>query len=159
MPVPSPQKQGFSLLELMVSLSLMTIFVSLAIPGYSNLLQKSRRSDAETSLLALQLAIERYRLSCHQYPTTLGNATLCDTATSTQADGLHTLRFNNNSLKGYYQLNIQPDPINAENSYRLLATATGVQTNDSLCQRFYLDQDNTKTATDLQGQRHDDCWS
>jgi len=149
---------GFSLLELLVSLSLIAILSSWVIPGYNSLVYQARRSDATSSLLALQLAVERYRLSCSQYPTRLDNQTTCDSATSAQADGLHSLKASDKSIKAYYQLQLQVNNASITNAYRLVASSTGVQTADERCAHFFLDQSGQKTATDSQGQSHDDCW-
>lgn len=149
---------GFSLLELLVSLSLIAILSSLVLPSYNSLIYQARRSDATSSLLALQLALERYRLSCPQYPTRLDNQTTCDAGMSTQADGLHSLKASDKSMKGYYQLQIQANGGSIENTYRLVASSTGVQIVDSHCVSFFLDQSGQKSALDAQGQSHDDCW-
>ncbi len=149
---------GFSLLELIVCLSLIAILTSLALPSYNNFIYQSRRSDATSSLLALQMAVERYRLSCQQYPTRLDTQTSCDPGISNQADGLHTLKASDKSMRSYYQLQLQTNGGSIENTYRLVATSTGVQIADSHCSNFFLDQSGQKTAIDTQGQSHDDCW-
>ena len=149
---------GFSLLELLISLSLIAILSSWVLPGYQSFVYQARRSDATTSLLALQLAVERYRMSCSQYPTRLDNQTTCDAATSAQADGLHSLKASDKSMKAFYLLELQVNDSAVANAYRLVASSTGTQTADSQCARFFLDQSGQKTAVDTQGQSHDDCW-
>ena len=149
---------GFSLLELSISLSLIAILTSIALPSYNNFIYQSRRSDATSSLLALQMAMERYRLSCEQYPTRIDNQTTCDSGISNQADGLHSLKASDKSMKAYYQLQLQANGGSIESTYRLVATSTGVQIADSHCSSFFLDQSGQKTAIDTQGQSHDDCW-
>lgn len=154
----STNYSGFSLLELLVSISLIAILSSLALPSYNNFIYQARRSDAKSSLLALQLAVERYRLSCQQYPTRIDNQTTCDSGLSAQADGLHSLKASDKSMKSYYQLQLQANGGSIENNYRLVATTSGVQIADSHCSSFFLDQSGQKTAIDSQGQNHDDCW-
>ena len=149
---------GFSLLELLVSLSLMAILTSLVLPSYQHFIYQTRRSDATSSLLSLQMAVERYRLSCPQYPTQLDDQTSCDSSISAQADGLHSLKASESSMKGYYQLQLQTNEASIENTYRLVAISSGAQTADSQCARFFLDQNGQKSALNAEGQSRDDCW-
>ncbi len=82
---------GFSLLELLTALSIVAILASISAPSYSGFIARSRRSDAMSALLQLQLAQLRWRA---------GNATY--------AAGLDTLRWpDDQSPKGYYQLQIE----------------------------------------------------
>lgn len=151
---------GFSLPELMVTLIISAILISLSYPGYQATIYHSRRMDAISSLLSLQLAIERYRLSCPQYPTLLASHSSCDATISASADGLHNLAASTVSSKGYYRLAlVVPDNgLSIDNAYRLMATATGAQSGDRQCSHFYLDQDSQKGSSDEQLQTTSNCW-
>ena len=52
-------RRGFSLLELMITLVVVGILAAVSYPSYINHIQKTRRSDAITSLLDLQAQLER----------------------------------------------------------------------------------------------------
>ncbi len=62
---------GFSLLELLIALSIVAILASITIPSYSSFVAKSRRSDAMSALLQIQLAQQRWRASNREYASDL----------------------------------------------------------------------------------------
>lgn len=105
-----PAKAGFSLLELLIAFVIIGVIVSIAYPSYLSHIRKTRRSDAATALVAMQLAQEKYR------------------ATHSSYGDLTQISFSNTSPQGYYTLSIV-DP--KENSYKIVATATGDQAKDT----------------------------
>jgi type IV pilus assembly protein PilE len=52
--------KGFSLIELMVVVVIISILVAIAVPMYTSQVQQSRRTDARTALLDLASREERY---------------------------------------------------------------------------------------------------
>ncbi len=64
-------QQGLTLIELMIVVIIISILVTVALPAYQELVQKSRRADARNALLSAQLAMEKYRggqpVLRHQY--------------------------------------------------------------------------------------------
>lgn len=145
----SQKHSGFSLLELFITLMVFSIVAVIAVPTYQQQLYKSRRTDAQASLISLQLAQEQYRANCLQYATTLGTNTSCN------PDGNHSLNASSLSPNHYYQLSIQSA---TSNSYILTATATGIQIGDTHCQSLSIDQSGSKTAHSGNGQIATDCW-
>ena len=135
---------GFTLIELLIVISIIAILAVNAIPAYSQYLQKARRSDAHTALLSLQLAQEKFRVSCPRYASNIASATECDTTTLT-----YTLTAPSASPEGHYDLTIVSA---GDTAYALKATpATGSpQTNDTSCSTISIDQDSTKNEPD--------CW-
>lgn len=73
---------GFTLIELMVTVAIMGVLASIALPSYKEYVQKGRRVDAKDALTAIQLAEEKFRGNNTAYTTDLANLGL--TATSTQ---------------------------------------------------------------------------
>src|ERR1700686_4376020 len=66
---------GFSLIELMVTLVVATILLTIAIPSYQNQIRKSRRTEAKTALLDLAGREETLYSTKNVYsivPSTLG---------------------------------------------------------------------------------------
>jgi type IV pilus assembly protein PilE len=53
--------QGFSLIELLTALAIVAILATITVPSFSGLVARSRRSDAISALLRVQLAQERWR--------------------------------------------------------------------------------------------------
>lgn len=58
---------GFTLMELIAALAIVAILAALAFPGYQDALMRGRRGDAIASLLALQLAQEKWRANHPAY--------------------------------------------------------------------------------------------
>jgi len=52
--------QGFTLIELMIAVSIVGILASIAYPSYQNSIMKSRRADAKSALLELANFMERH---------------------------------------------------------------------------------------------------
>lgn len=52
--------RGFTLIELMIAVAVVSILTAIAIPSYTNSVRKSRRADAKTALLDLAARQERY---------------------------------------------------------------------------------------------------
>lgn len=128
---------GFSLIELLTVLVIMATLLGLAMPAYNSYLQKTRRSDAKSALLQLAAAQERWFFQNNQYTSTLsdlGNAT---------------------SPEGYYTITLAA----TASTYTLTATATGKQSGDTDCQKFFVDETGDKTAQDSSSTDNTaNCW-
>jgi len=68
--------RGFTLLELMIAVLVISILLGLAIPSYQRYLQRSQRAEAIGRLLAAAACQERIRMASGFYDTTrcLGGA-------------------------------------------------------------------------------------
>lgn len=58
---------GFTLLEIMIVVTIVALIASLAIPNYTEYLRKTRRNDAMATMQEFANAMERYRLSNGNY--------------------------------------------------------------------------------------------
>ena len=63
------RSEGFTLLELMITVAIVGILAAIAIPGYNTQLRKSRRADAVQNIGIVQMALEHYRADCPSYAT------------------------------------------------------------------------------------------
>lgn len=125
--------RGFTLIELMIVIAVIGILAAIAVPAYQDSVQKSRRADAIAALSGLQLEMEKFRGSCTQYPTAIGNADDC---------AARTIDYAGTSNDGYYNLSIVAANSTAT-AYKIEADPTGVQTDDTDCDPMSITVNNT----------------
>ncbi|MGQ3890909.1 type IV pilin protein [Legionella sp. CNM-4043-24] len=118
-------KNGFTLMELMITLVIIGILTSIAVPSYKDYIVRSRRSDGKAALLDLASQMERYYSERNTYL----NATL-------GAGGANDVRASNQSPEGWYTLSI---PVQTASTYTLQASPNNAQaTADTTCQSLTL---------------------
>lgn len=139
------RNSGFTLLELMVVLVILVLLAGLALPGYRDLVHKSRRSDARVSLSRVALLQERYYLNVNRYA---GDFAELD---ASFASG-NTI----DSDAGHYALELHPTDDGA--GWTVVASAVDDQKVDDACVRFLLDSHGTRTAFDGAGNTNLQCW-
>lgn len=125
---------GFSLLELLIVLVIMSLLLLLTYPSYQQHILKVKRSEAQQALWQLATKMEQYAIAQQSY----SEATMSKIAA------------NPLSAHGYYSLRIVTDKLTA-NYYALEATPNF---NDDACGTFILDQTGHQAVT---GQAKD-CW-
>lgn len=124
------RQRGVTLLELMITLVVLALIASIALPTYDTFVQRTRRSEAREALADLAARQEQFYLDNKTYATSLGDLGR-DTTTA----------------NGYFAISIPSATVNA---YSLRATAQGTQTKDTDC--------TTMTLTSLNAKTPVDCW-
>jgi general secretion pathway protein G len=71
----SRSEAGFSLLEIVIAVSIMAIIAALVVPQVFNYLKKSKKQATKVALSNVQNAIETLQSDTGSYPTTLGDLT------------------------------------------------------------------------------------
>lgn len=127
--------QGFTLIELVIVIAIIGIIASFAYPSYQDSVMKSRRTDATSALLKLQMDQEKHRANNPSYANSVvGPAGLNWPNADTEG--------------GYYTL------VTVGDAAGFTATATAVtgksQANDTLCTIITIDQDGAAGVLD--------CW-
>lgn len=66
--------EGFTLIELMITVAIVAILVSIAFPSYNNQMVKSRRADAQREVVSYAQSLERWFTTNGTYLDSAGTA-------------------------------------------------------------------------------------
>lgn len=155
---PLSRAGGFTLVELMIVVVIVTILLSIAVPSYMSSIRESRRTDARTALLDLAGREESYNASMNAY-----------TATSTN---LGYPAFPATIGSGYYQITVSctaaygagvgagcgPNAIPGPSYYLTATPVAGTsQASDTQCATFSVDSQGNQFSTGTAPTTT--CWS
>ncbi|MCH9698574.1 MAG: prepilin-type N-terminal cleavage/methylation domain-containing protein [Gammaproteobacteria bacterium] len=110
--IPLHFKNGVSLLELLVALSILSITMLIAIPGYQFIHKNSENSAAMTDIREIEMDIERYRLINNRYPDDLNE--LGFSKLDPWGNPYQFLNFDNVKGKGKFRKDKNLVPINSD---------------------------------------------
>jgi len=132
------KRNGFTLIELMITVAIIAILVSIAYPSYTAFVRKSNRTDATQAISYTAQQLER----CYSQGF---NYTLCPSVPAAST-----------SPQGYYNLTVA---ISSPTTYQITAVpAKAPQTNDFSCQQFTV-TNNVQSAIDGGGNTTTStCW-
>lgn len=133
--------RGFTLIELMIVLAVIAILTAIAIPAYSQWVEKSRRQDAEAALVELANYMERFYSNNGGYVDAAGNAPTLP-YTTTPKGGSNV----------YYTLALTNV---TETTYKLTATPKNSQADDP-CGTLSITQSGVQGASGAMSA--DECW-
>ena len=134
---------GFSLTELLITVAIVAILLTIAVPGYQQFIQESRRSDAVISLMRMAASAERYYADQKSF-------------TGATAAGLMG---GTGSVDGYYTLAMTID--GGGQGYTASATpVAGKSQADDDCYAYLLTSTGLKSNQDSGGTEIPDpsCW-
>jgi type IV pilus assembly protein PilE len=136
----------------MVTIVIISILASIAVPSYLTSIRKSRRTEARTALLDLAAREERYQAT---------NSTYSNTALDLGYGSFPAL-----TESGYYKVNVAIAAPSATAAATFTATATAVpgtgQDKDTNCYVFQLTQTGVQTSTTSGGTdttATGSCWN
>jgi type IV pilus assembly protein PilE len=140
-----PSSRGFTLVELMVTILVAAILAAIAIPGYTNQIRKSRRTEARNAVLDAAAREERFFATHNVYSLTntdLGYGTVAAPVVDVPV-GL------------YYTLTVKCTAACA--GFTVTASPAGTQLKDTACTAFTVDQTGLQTA--IPAANTTTCWN
>lgn len=141
------KEQGFTLIEIMIVVVIVSVLAMVAVPSYQNQMQKARRVDATEALMNIAGIQERYFLQNNGY--------------ANDDDNL----YENTTENGYYSIamsNNLPCDAGADRLNCFIIEARPAvgspQVADEKCAVFTIDNIGRKLALDADGLASQDCW-
>src|SRR5579872_5788960 len=98
------KKNGFHLIEILITLSIIAILTCIGLPVYTQYLKREHQLAAENTLANLAIAMEHYHFANHTY----------------RAATLNKLHFSDQAIHDFYQLQIV---MATEEDYLIAATS------------------------------------
>jgi type IV pilus assembly protein PilE len=141
--------RGFSLLELMVTMVVAAILVTIAVSAYGTQVRESRRTDARTAVLDLAGREERNFSTTNSYSNVPANL------------GYTGAAFPIVIGNGYYNVNVAVTAAapGVPATFTVTATPIGTQVNDTACASFAVNDQGVQSALDANGvDATTNCW-
>ncbi len=82
---------GFTLIELMIVLVILSILSMIAVPAYNDSVSKARRSDGQAALMDVMARQERFFTENNTYTTNLAGAAGLNLSSSSSQEGYYTI--------------------------------------------------------------------
>jgi type IV pilus assembly protein PilE len=150
-------QKGFTLIELVVTMLIVAILASIAIPAYSNYTRKAHRTDAKSALLDLASVEERFFSTQNIYSSTwsdLGYAGATGTSISV-GNGYYTVA----PPALLPALPPSATSVGTPATYSVTATAVGDQLKDTPCNTFTVTSAGVRSSADASNNvTTSTCW-
>lgn len=138
---------GFTLIELMITVVIVSILAAVAYPSYRDNVRKTRRSDAKIALVQAAAMQERHYTENNSYANDVDDI---------GGDGSDNLV----SAEGYYTITVANPSCGSTvfSCFTLTATTAGLQSDDTDCATLSLTHIGVKSAKKSDNSTNDQCW-
>ena len=137
---------GFTLIELMITVAIVGILVAVAFPSYQASVLRSQRTDAHLSLARIATLQEQYFFRTNRYTSDFADIVTGATSGSPI-----------DSDEGHYTIALAIT--GGGTGWTATATAQGAQAGDAECAKLTLTGFGVKTALDSGGSANNtECW-
>jgi type IV pilus assembly protein PilE len=137
------KQNGFTLIELMITVAIVGILTSVGYPSYQNHIKKAKRVEAQGALVSMATAMEQWRVENNGYKVGTDGTTISEIfANQVPTDG---------GTKTY-SLSLVSD----DTTYTLTATPDGTQAGDE-CGNLTIKSTGEKGANG-KSPDEDNCW-
>lgn len=143
-----PRSAGFTLIEIMIVIVIISILAAIAIPAYQSYLLRGGRADGKSMLLGIMQAQERFFSQNQTYTTNLGTGGLGYAGVAANAGAP--------SGEKRYLITAQACENNIALCVQLTATRQASQTADTECGNLIIDSRGNKSETG--SSTADVCW-
>jgi type IV pilus assembly protein PilE len=145
-PCAEQRRQGWTLVELIVTLAILAILLGIAYPVYNNQVLKARRADGHALLYHASQRQQQFFTSNNQFTATagVGGLEMCDDTDGETNNDCPPTSQKHKDDEFYYTLSINRP---STTTYTLTATAQSPQTDDSACGNLTLSHLNVKGCT------------
>ncbi len=137
--------RGFTLIELMIVIVVVSIITAMATVSYQNSIRKARRGDAKAALMELAQLMERNYTEANRFDKDAANADYNLPFDTSPKDG----------TRAYYTITL---PTLTSQTFMLQAAPVAPQTKDTLCMTLRLDNTGTKSISGGSGTAAE-CWA
>ena len=137
-------QRGFTMIELLIAVAIVGILAAIAIPSYSQYMERSRRSDAVIMLQKSAGEQIRFFSEYNRYATKMSELGYGNADTALSDEGFYTISVTNDSPTAFL---LTATPV-----------ATGAQANDTECAAFTLSSSEVKGVSGTWSATPRKCW-
>jgi type IV pilus assembly protein PilE len=144
------KQNGFTLIELMITVAIIGILTSVGYPSYQSHIKKAKRSEAQAALVSMATAMEQWRVENNNSYCGVSSAIPAPTCPTLAASDIFAVQVPTDGGTKTYDLDFDTAP--TQSYYKLKATPSGTQVGDD-CGDLTLDSTGVKASS-----IGADCW-